>query len=137
MSLWTNFRDSVESAASDISVFDFRGESARKKTSGITGAANRVRNSEEGGFNKIIGRGSESDKRTQAQAVQDQIKAYQDQTALAKQQLDQARTATETEKRRVEEKQIRALRSNYRAQSSGLLGVGQPASSDMNSQLGG
>jgi hypothetical protein len=75
--------------------------------------------------------------RDQRNAVNAQIKAYQDQTALAKQQLDEARAQTAAEKRRVEEKQIRALRRNYRAQGAGMLGVGSPANQDMNSKLGG
>ena len=69
--------------------------------------------------------------------VNEQIKQYQDQTALAKQQLDEARASTEANKRRVEEKQIRALRRNYRAGSAGLLGVGSPGSQDMDQKLGG
>lgn len=75
--------------------------------------------------------------RDQRYAVNAQIKAYQDQTALARQQLDEARQATEAEKRRVEEKQIRALRRNYRAQGAGMLGVGTSATQDMNAKLGG
>jgi len=71
----------------------------------------------------------------QARLVNSQIKAYQDQTNLAKQQLDQSRKSTEAESRRVQEKQIRSLRRNYRVQ--GLLGVGNPATQDMSNQLGG
>jgi hypothetical protein len=75
--------------------------------------------------------------RDQRDMVNAQIKAYQDQTALARQQLDEARNATDAEKRRVNEKQIRTLRRNYRAQGAGLLGVGQPANQDMDAKLGG
>ena len=75
--------------------------------------------------------------RDQRDMVNAQIKAYQDQTALARQQLDEARSQTQAEKRRVEEKQIRALRRNYRAQGAGMLGVGSPASQDMTDKLGG
>lgn len=75
--------------------------------------------------------------RDQRNAVNAQIKAYQDQTNLARQQLDEARAATQAEKRRVEEKQIRALRRNYRSQGAGMLGVGSSATDDMNSRLGG
>lgn len=66
-----------------------------------------------------------------------QMKAYRDQTELAKKQLDEARTQTDNEKRRINEKQIRTLRRNYRAQGAGLLGVGQSASEDTTSKLGG
>lgn len=73
----------------------------------------------------------------QRNMVNAQIKAYQDQTALARQQLDEARAATSAEKRRVNEKQIRSLRRTSRAQGAGLLGVGQSATQDTSSQLGG
>jgi len=69
--------------------------------------------------------------------IADQIKEYQKQTELAKQELEDARQQSATEKRRINEKQIRALRSRFRGQSSGMLGTGTPASSDMSSQLGG
>jgi hypothetical protein len=80
-------------------------------------------------------RKSRENDRQQRDMVNAQIKAYQDQTNLAKQQLDEARNATQAEKRRVEEKQIRALRRNYRA--AGMLGTGAAASEDMNQKLGG
>lgn len=70
-------------------------------------------------------------------AINSQIKAYNEQTALARQQLNEARAQTNAEKRRVNEKQIRSLRRNYRAQGAGLLGVGNPATEDMGSKLGG
>lgn len=137
MSWWTKLRDATESVLSTATPFDVRSDSARRQRSGVTGAANKVRNYEEGAFNAITGRQSAADRREQDRLVNDQIKAYQDQTALARQQLDEARAATAAEKRRVEEKQIRALRRNYRSASVGLLGVGSPASQDMTSKLGG
>jgi len=88
-------------------------------------------------WNKITGSPTAADRREQQNAVNAQIKAYQDQTAMARQQLDEARDATNAEKRRVNEKQIRALRRNYRAQGAGLLGVGEPANQDMDAKLGG
>lgn len=69
--------------------------------------------------------------------INSQMKAFRDQTELAKKQLDEARTQTDNEKRRINEKQIRTLRRNYRAQGAGLLGVGQSASEDTTSKLGG
>lgn len=73
----------------------------------------------------------------QKQQISDQISAYQDQTNLAKQQLDQTRQEGDAEKRRVQEKQIRSLRSNYRSSGLGMLGSGQAGSSDMDTKLGG
>ncbi len=80
---------------------------------------------------------SRQNDRDQRDMVNSQIKAYQDQTAMARDQLNEARDATAAEKRRVNEKQIRALRRNYRAQGAGMLGVGEPATQDMDSKLGG
>jgi len=75
--------------------------------------------------------------RDQRNMVNAQIKAYQDQTALEKQQLDQTRASAEVEKRRVQEKQIRSLRRNYSSPNTGLLGVGASDTSDMSQNLGG
>ena len=80
---------------------------------------------------------SRQNDRDQRDMVNAQIKAYQDQTAVARDQLNQARDATAAEKRRVNEKQIRTLRRNYRASGAGLLGVGQPANQDVDTKLGG
>lgn len=75
--------------------------------------------------------------REQQNMINEQMKAYKDQTELTKQQLNEARDATNAEKRRVEEKQIRSLRRNYRSQGAGMLGVGTQDTSDVNQQLGG
>jgi len=68
-------------------------------------------------------------------AMNAQVEAYNKQTELTKQMLDQTRNQEAVEKRRIEEKQIRSLRRNYGAQSS--LGGGSTDQSDMSSQLGG
>jgi hypothetical protein len=75
--------------------------------------------------------------RQQKEAVNAQIKAYQDQTNLEKQQLDEARASSDATNRQIQEKQIRALRRTSSAQNVGLLGVGTPPTGDMNNQLGG
>jgi len=54
--------------------------------------------------------------------MNDQIKAYREQSEISKKQLDETRNQQEAEKRRINEKQIRSLRRNYRP--AGLLGVG-------------
>lgn len=122
MSWWTDIRDWSEAA--------LLGPAAGE-------AWDRVGNQAGAAFNKITGHPSAEDRRNQANLINEQVKAYQDQTALTRSQLDQTRAQTLGEKRRIEEKQIRALRGNYRAQNIGLLGVGSPATSDMNSKLGG
>lgn len=85
------------------------------------------------GFYDREGRLIERDQRNLAN---EQMKAYRDQTELAKKQLDEARAATTAEKRRVNEKQIRSLRRSSSFSGAGLLGIGQPASDDMNKKLG-
>lgn len=72
-------------------------------------------------------------------AMQDQIDAFNKQTALEKEELDKVRNEQAVEKKRINDKQIRALRSRYRTAGggSGALGSGEPATSDMSSQLGG
>ncbi len=115
MSWWTKARDAIESPF--------------KKVEDISG----------GLFNKITGRPSAAQTRAQQQQITDQVKAYQDQTALEKQQLDDARASQDVEKRRIQEKQIRNMRRSYSAPraGSGLLGQGQPVTQDINQQLGG
>ena len=115
MSWWTKTRDTIESPF--------------KKIEDIGGSL----------FNKITGRPSAAQTRQQQQLVTDQVKAYQDQTNLERQQVDEARNSEAVEKRRIQDKQIRSRRRNYRAPSSGagLLGQGQPAADDINNQLGG
>lgn len=58
----------------------------------------------------------------QAKLANEQIKAYREQTEISKAELDRKRGEEQVEKRRVEEKQIRGLRRNFR--SPGLLGSG-------------
>jgi hypothetical protein len=69
----------------------------------------------------------------QVRAANEQITAYKDQTEINKEALADAKEQRETEKRRVEEKQIRSLR-NRGGRSASLMTVGQPAS---NNTLGG
>lgn len=114
MSFWTSLRDSAESLFSTATPLDVRGESARKQTSGVTGAANAIRNAEEAGVNKITGRTSSADKREQASLINDQIDAYRQATELTQKQIDQVQNEKAVAKRQVNEKQIRALRNNYR-----------------------
>jgi hypothetical protein len=138
MSWWTDTRDAVESAASVVTPFDFRGESARKKKTGFTGAANKARNYEEALFNKITGRTPEADKRNQARQVQEQVDAYKKLTAITEKEIETKRVEKADEKRKVNEKQIRQLRNRYRP-SGGLLnyaGGGQPSSNQLSSNQG-
>jgi len=83
----------------------------------------------------ISGMPTADDKRNQQKMINDQIKAYKDQTDITRQELNSKRDQVASEKRRVEEKQIRSLRRNYRA--PGFLGGGESAQPDMTSKLGG
>lgn len=69
------------------------------------------------------------------------IKKYKDETEINRKQLEDAKNQLAAEQRRVQEKQINHLRRNYRPSyisvSPGNLGIGQPASEDINTKLGG
>jgi len=134
MGLWTDIRDFGESALSTATPFDIRSESARKKTTGATGALNRVRNYEEGTVNKILNRTPEAEKRAQQYAVNDQIKAYKEATEISRQQLEETKAQRDVEKRRVQEKQIRSLRGQYRP-AGGFLDNQQSSSLGNESSL--
>lgn len=73
--------------------------------------------------------------RNQQKMMNDQIKAYREQTAITKQELAQKKGAEVAEKRRIEEKQIRSLRRNYRSPS--FLGGSDSGQAGMSSTLGG
>ena len=66
--------------------------------------------------------------------MEQQMRAYREQTELTREEINRKRNEQASEKRRIQEKQIRSLRRNYRP--AGMLGVGAPASEDMSSQLG-
>lgn len=126
MSWWTKIRDVGEGVL----------------TGGIAGLWNKNIGNWEGSlFNKVTGRPNAAQQRAQQQQIQDQVKAYQDQTNLERKQIDDARSAEESQKRLIQQKQIRNLRRSYRAPGStagvGMLGQGQPPTEDTSKQLGG
>jgi hypothetical protein len=88
-----------------------------------------------GGF--IDPAGSRRQEQDAQAAMNAQIKAYQDQTALTREELARKQGEEKVEKRRVEEKQIRALRGSYRGAGGGLLGSQQSTQPDMSLKLGG
>lgn len=83
----------------------------------------------------ISGVPTADEKRNAQKLMNDQIKAYKDQTDLARQELNEKRDQVAAEKRRVNEKQIRSLRRNY--SSPGFLGGSDSSQPDMTSKLGG
>lgn len=79
---------------------------------------------------------SKNDIKKQQQMMNDQIKAYNEQTKLAKDELARAKDSQIAEKRRIQEKQIRSLRRN--ASSRGFLGTSNDMSAmNQSSSLGG
>lgn len=78
-------------------------------------------------------RQGESDQR---QLIASQVKAYRDQTELTRQELANKSSEENYERRRVQEKQIRSLRQNYRPGGS-LLGMGAAPTGDTTNSLGG
>jgi hypothetical protein len=109
MSWWTNIRDTVEEPFNKIG--DVAG----------------------GVFNKITGRPSADDVRNQQYAINDQIKAYKDQTALTEKEIGDARAQQDVVKRQINEKQIRSLRNNYRASGGFLNNQGASSQSALGS----
>jgi hypothetical protein len=99
MSLWTNIRDIGETVLSGGAALAVN-DSAANKAGGLV--------------NAITGRPSAAEKRTQQYAVNDQIRAYKEQTELSNQQIKAAQDEKTVEKRKVNEKQIRSLRNNFR-----------------------
>lgn len=57
----------------------------------------------------------EREKKAQQNAMNEQIKSYKDQTALSQKMLADTQAQKDVERRRINEKQIRALRNSYRA----------------------
>lgn len=74
--------------------------------------------------------------RQQKELIAQQMRAYREQTELTRQEIDRVRGEENTEKRRIQEKQIRSLRRSQRAQGIGMLGIGEPAAGDMSNKLG-
>jgi hypothetical protein len=65
-----------------------------------------------------------------------QIKSWMEKSELTRKELERTRAEQDYQKRRIQEKQIRMLRRNYRP--PGLLGTGdQPVQQGMSEKLGG
>lgn len=78
----------------------------------------------------ITGIPTADEKRNQQKMMNEQMKAYKEQTKMAKDEIERKRGEQLVEKRRVQEKQIRHLRRNY--SPAGFLNTG----SDISNQLG-
>lgn len=83
----------------------------------------------------VTGIPTAEEKRNQQRMIQEQIDAYKEQTEITRQELARKKDEEATEKRRIEEKQIRSLRRNYRGQ--GFLGGAASDQPGMSAKLGG
>jgi predicted XRE-type DNA-binding protein len=81
----------------------------------------------------ITGTPSEADKRAARQSMQAQIDFYKQQTEMEQSEIARKQGEQLAEKRRVEEKQIRSLRRNFRP--AGFLDT--PNGGDVSDKLGG
>lgn len=63
------------------------------------------------------------------------IKQWMEQSEIKRQDMERIKNEKEYQKRRIEEKQIRALRGQHRA--PGMLGIGEPPANGMSEKLGG
>lgn len=88
-------------------------------------------------YHKATGTPTSDEKRASNKLIADQVNAYKEQTELTRAQIAETKAQTDTEKRRVQEKQIRSLRRTSRSQGASLLGQGDSANQDMNTKLGG
>jgi len=134
MSFWTKARDAFESGISAIEPIDIRSESARKQKTGYTGFNNKVRDTATDILHTATGIPTAADKRDQARMINDQIKAYKEQSDLTRQAMEETKTQRENERRRIEEKQIRSLRNRTRA--SGLMNQASPSNTALGTTQG-
>jgi len=67
-------------------------------------------------YHAATGTPTSKEKREQQRVMNEQIAAYKEQTELTKQELARKKDEEQVEKRRIEEKQIRALRRNRSSQ---------------------
>ena len=85
----------------------------------------------------ITGIPTAADRRNSARLLNEQIRAYKQQTDLSRKMLNDKRNEEQVQKRRIEEKQIRSLRRNYGAGQGGMLGQGNTNLTDITNKLGG
>lgn len=85
----------------------------------------------------VIGLPTSGEVSKQKKEMNQQIKAYKEQTEIAKAEQNRLKDEEVAEKRRVQEKQIRALRRSNRSQNVGFLGTSQEYQQGQSSKLGG
>lgn len=86
-------------------------------------------------FHGVTGTPTADQKRDQQRMLNEQVKAYREQSEITRQEISRKQGEQEAAKRRINESQIRSLRRNIKAQ--GFLGSQATDQSDMNNKLGG
>jgi hypothetical protein len=84
----------------------------------------------------ITGTPTSAEKRDQKSMIKEQIDAYKKQTEIAEKQIAETRAEKDIQKRKVNEKQIRSLRNNYRPSGGFLNNQGLSAGSNSAVQSG-
>lgn len=87
-------------------------------------------------FHKITGTPTSKEKRDTQRGIDEQIKAYKDQTEIAAKELASVKEQQNVEKRKINEKQIRSLRNNYRPAGGFLNNQGLSAPNNSADQGG-
>jgi chromosome condensin MukBEF MukE localization factor len=86
-------------------------------------------------YHSATGTPTADERRFQQKMIREQVKAYKDQTELAKEEIARKRGEQDVEKRKINEKQIRSLRRTTR--THGILNATENPQNDMSSKLGG
>ena len=86
-------------------------------------------------YHGVTGTPTSDEKRNQAKLVRDQMEAYRKQTEITQEEIRRKQAESEAEKRKIDEKQIRGLRSRYRP-SGGLMNQAKRAGSDLATESG-
>lgn len=87
----------------------------------------------------VTGIPTADDRRNAAKAMNAQVNAYKEQSEITRKQIAEAKNEQAIEKRRIDEKQVRSLRRNYRPQGIMSAGNNLTPQSDpgMSAKLGG
>lgn len=132
MSFWTKLRNGLEVGAAGALGFIVGGPAGAAVGAGAVLASNKSARTD---VAQAFGAPSAKERAEQQRLMNEQISAYKQQTEIAKQEMNVAKDAQQAEKRRIQEKQIRAIRRN--ASSRGFLGVSNENTGEgMNTKLG-
>lgn len=132
MSFWTKIRNGFEVGAAGALGFIAGGPAGAAIGAGAVLASNKSASYD---VSQALGAQSKDEKRQQQKLMNDQISEYKKQTELSKQEMNIAKDAKNAEQRRIQEKQIRAVRRNSSMRGF-LSSSGDEMDSGVNSKLG-